>query len=47
MTGCTLEEMKYLLRSQHCYVQGSDVYALLLGSISAGASMSVDVIDYN
>lgn len=25
----------------------SDVYALLLGSISAGASMSADVIDYN
>lgn len=25
----------------------SDVYALLLGNISAGASMSVDVIDYN
>lgn len=25
----------------------NDVYALLLGSISAGAFMSVDVIDYN
>jgi hypothetical protein len=25
----------------------NDVYALLLGSVSAGASMSVDVIDYN
>lgn len=30
-----------------CKGAQSDVYALLLGSLSAGASLSVDVIDYN